>query len=460
MPTAVISFRTKHVRAVRERLEQLGNPAQPKIRDKLDESNVVHFASMSVIETPGRDSFILIELAADGDEDDALAKFVGALSSELADVLQAAGRPAPAEGLTLRLQRLRLGLFSTSGLAFDGCPAMAVNRIRRESDLAAWIEGRADLLAGPKSSVCKLEQIRCALWREGSYKWAFTPEPAPILEAAPVDQTTLGKIVIGLQVARRMLIWPFPVIPLVFAAMLWLRPAGDRIGGLIWSLIDALALVGAVIALAGVLFAVALRRREQADRDPDAKPDVEVLKQVLRTENASIQNILMTTSEMKDGCFRRACLSLAFFVIRTLLPLAWAPGRLGDLDDIHFARWVLLPGTNLLVFRSHYDGSWLRYLHDFVLGAPEGVTLIWSNTKDFPHTRWLMLDGAADGPRFLQWARVQTTPAPFWYSAYPDLSMVRIRLNACIARGIATGTADAELAGWLASLGAGTPGRA
>ena len=238
--------------------------------------------------------------------------------------------------------------------------------------------------------------------------------------------------------------------------MFWLRPPGDLAARITGSLIDAIALVAAAIVLAVGAFAIVLRQREQMDPSPDAGPDVRALEQVLKTENAVLQNILMTTSVMKRGLFRRGCLSLAFLVIRTLLPLAWAPGRLGDLDDIHFARWVLLPGAEILVFRSHYDGSWLRYLHDFVEQAPQGVTLVWSNTAGFPRSRWLVLDGAADGPRFLQWARVQTMPAPFWYAAYPDLSMVRIRLNASIARAIATGTAGAELSGWLSSLGATT----
>ena len=457
MPTAVIGFKTECAREVRHYLDGLEDAASTSMWKELDATKVIHSASLSMIETSGTESFILLELSADCDESDALALFAEAVSPSLAQLLKVAGLPLPAQWRPWLLSQrvtLGLGVFSAAGLLFDGSPAMSVNRIKREQDLADWVENQPDLLAGPQSPATKLHRIRSALWREGTFKWAFAAEPAPILEAAPTPRTTRGKVMRALRIARQMLIWPCPVIPVVYAAMLLLPHPGGLFGRLAWSLFDTIAVLVAVAVLVGGAFAIILRRRERTDSAPDAKPNAKALERVLRTENMYLQNTLMTTSELKPGYFRRACLSLAFLVIRTLLPLAWAPGKLGDLDDIHFARWVLLPRTNLLVFRSHYDGSWLSYLHDFVLRAPQGVTLVWSNTLGFPRSRWLALGGAADGPRFLQWARVQTRPAPFWYSAYPDLSMTRIRLHAGIARAIATGAVDAEVGGWLGCLGA------
>jgi len=208
-----------------------------------------------------------------------------------------------------------------------------------------------------------------------------------------------------------------------------------------------------VLAAALGVLTAAVRWHELYDivtYQQQSKQDAE---EILELENKTSQNILATQSQLKPGLARRLTLQLVFYAIRTVLPLYWAPGRLGDLNDIHFMRWLLLPGSNQLVFRSHYDGSWVNYIEDFALRAPQGVSAIWSNTKGFPPTRWLTQGGAALGPRFRQFVHTQTRPVFFNYSAYPDLSMERIRLHARIARAIATGSVDDGVKGWLASLG-------
>ena len=62
------------------------------------------------------------------------------------------------------------------------------------------------------------------------------------------------------------------------------------------------------------------------------------------------------------------------------------PSFLGPTGVIHFARWILLPETNKLLFMSNYDGAWETYLEDFIEKAHQGVTGIWSNTQGFPRT--------------------------------------------------------------------------
>jgi hypothetical protein len=53
--------------------------------------------------------------------------------------------------------------------------------------------------------------------------------------------------------------------------------------------------------------------------------------------------------------------------------------------SIHFARWVILPRTDKLLFLSNYDGGWERYLEDFIARAHAGLTAIWSNTRADRH---------------------------------------------------------------------------
>ena len=142
-------------------------------------------------------------------------------------------------------------------------------------------------------------------------------------------------------------------------------------------------------------------------------------------------------------------LRIAFWVIGQLAAQRFAPGYLGELGTIHFARWVLLPGTNKLLFFSNYGGSWESYLEDFITKATNGLTGVWSNTIGFPKTENLFTKGATDGERFKYWARRQQQPTRFWYSAYPRLTTARIRMNAAIRQGLATVSTEDEASAWL-----------
>ena len=42
------------------------------------------------------------------------------------------------------------------------------------------------------------------------------------------------------------------------------------------------------------------------------------------------------------------------------------PGRLGRIRTIHFARWVLIGGTERMGFFSNYDGGNESYMDDFI----------------------------------------------------------------------------------------------
>ena len=171
-------------------------------------------------------------------------------------------------------------------------------------------------------------------------------------------------------------------------------------------------------------------------------------------ESVHAQNLLASVSTMKPGLFRRMTLRAAFWLIAHENPRVNRPGFLGTMGVIHFARWVLLPGTDKLCFWSNHTGSWESYVEIFIQRQGEGVTSIWSNTRGFPRTRNLFGLGARDGDRLRRWARRQQYPAGFWYAAYPDLTLERIRRNAAIRQGIAAAVTDADAADWLACFGA------
>ncbi|TGQ73912.1 hypothetical protein EN850_34090, partial [Mesorhizobium sp. M8A.F.Ca.ET.207.01.1.1] len=125
---------------------------------------------------------------------------------------------------------------------------------------------------------------------------------------------------------------------------------------------------------------------------------------ILAREDLAAQNHLTAISTMKAGILRRLALRFSFYLISIAAQKVFKPGFLANINTIHFARWVLLPGTDRLVFFSNYGGSWESYLEDFIAKASEGLTGVWSNTVGYPRTRWLFLDGARDGDRFKRWA--------------------------------------------------------
>ena len=124
------------------------------------------------------------------------------------------------------------------------------------------------------------------------------------------------------------------------------------------------------------------------------------------------------------------------FAVNLRARLLFARGLLDGVATIHFAHWHVFDRGRRLLFISNYDGSWAAYLDDFITFAAKPLTAIWSHSEGFPKTRYLLFDGAADGPRFKAYARATQLPPEVWYSAYPRLSAEQIRDDAALVEGL------------------------
>ena len=440
--TVVVPFDDSRSVAVNAHLDALGNLARPPLSETLNASAFVHFMSLTVVrDSSGGSAYLVLEASADGYPGGVLNRLAREIGPELCRVLALAGVHVPesqlGEFLVRHGRQVGQGWFAVSGVVFTGTPGMTVGRIRREAELAARIQQILDDLPAQGSALATLERLRAHLFGEAVYKWAFVAEPMPLLADAPKGWSFVGPVVWS---ALRTFLWPLFVLPaLVLLVLVWQG---------LWAATLAL---GAELVLAGIAPVIAyawFRHKERMDVPDDRDPSAQVVGEIMERENKCAQNHLAAVFTMKSGWLRRLTLRLALWVV-ALAPYRSRPGFLSNIGTIHFARWILLPGTDKLLFFSNYTGSWESYLEDFILRAHEGLTGIWSNTQGFPRTKNLVQDGAKDGDRFKRWARRQQHPTRFWYAAYPALTTLRVRTNAAIRDGFATASTEADAACWL-----------
>jgi deferrochelatase/peroxidase EfeB len=461
--TVVVPFDHKNAGAVDEHLDALGNLARPPISERLDASGFVHFMSLTVVrDSAGGPAHLVLEVSADGYPDGVLHRLAREIGPALRGILAVAGLPVPAsqlgEFLVEHDRQIGQGWFAKApGIVFTGTPGMTVGRIRREELLASRIQNILDGLPAQRSALATLKDVRAQLFRESVYKWAFVAESVPLLADAP--KGFLGPLA---RSALRTLLWPLFVLPalvLVWQGLVWHGLVLVWHGlvwqglGLMWQGIwRTLLVLGAELVLALIASRIAyvrLRHKEDRDVPDDRDPSARSVGEIMARENQCMQNHLAGVSTLKPGWLRRLTLRLALWVVGALAAYRSRPGFLSNIGTIHFARWILLPGTDKLLFFSNYTGSWESYLEDFILRLHYGLTGVWSNTEGFPRTRQLVQDGAKDGDRFKRWGRRQQHPTRFWYSAYPELTTARVRINAAIRYGFATASTEDAAARWL-----------
>ncbi len=411
----------------------------------------IHFMTITVVRGDHPEpTHLVIEFSADGEEASTIATVATSLEDWIKRIFETAGISGDVYTQLSRHQiKTGQGLFETPGLNFTGHPGMTANRIRAEHDLARAIRGYFDnnpVAAPPLQTVAKLRAHVAAI-----PELAYLLKPEPTERSSPVGKTSLG-FYLGL-VLRGIIKFFYPLFAVLFLATMAI--AVSRLGfwqGVTAFLFYVLISVFILIAVLAYVYS-SLRTAEKANLPDDSLPDPVVLEAVMAHENNTPQNHLAGISRMQPGWVRYFSVRIAFWIIGQMAQHVYKPGYLADIGTIHFARWVLLPGTNKLLFFSNYGGSWESYLEDFITKAANGLTGAWSNTLGFPKSWNLFQGGAVDGDRFKRWARRQQQPTRFWYSAYPHLTTARIRSNAAIRQGLATATTTDEASAWLSLFG-------
>jgi hypothetical protein len=156
------------------------------------------------------------------------------------------------------------------------------------------------------------------------------------------------------------------------------------------------------------------------------------------------QNQFTQVAVLKPGFIRRLNFQIWMLRTRVLANNVFVYGKLLNIPTIHFARWVLFDHNRHVLFFSNFDGNWQQYLGDFIDQSGWGLTGIFSNTVNFPKTKFMITGGAYDEEHFLAWSRSTQVPTQVWYCPYPELSIKNINNNTKIRNELYTDLSEEQ----------------
>lgn len=467
--------------AIEGEFDSHGNPAKGEAAQDLERTDIVHFASGSLVrggdEKDGSQLHLLLEFNVDGPREAAIGRIIDACGDWL-DRLVRLCVPSDTRSLSEILHGSMLDLsfnpWRTTGLNFFGIGELSVARIDKQAKLRALVEqhlqaylcDQSEVQAGlGQRSMLILSAIRRSIRSDPEHAEldAFLVQPSrKTLALARWRRPKLSRSrwINFLKAGWRALF--ILIVPtIILAGFLFNLALPDSAGGTTaaigrWTIVLLLAALSSIVLWAILLGAAAwifslVTGREKPD---DRPPEHAHLQALLARENADgyRQNHITAVTLLKPGLVRRLSLALGLWGIRQ--SLQWfRPGFVVTMGTIHFAKWFRLPGSRKLIFQSNYDGSWESYLEDFVTRAHPGQTAAWSNGVGFPRSEGLTGEGARDGDRFKRWVRRQQVPTSFWYCRFPTLTAQEKRTNALVHSGLVNAHTDTAARSWLDLIG-------
>jgi cytochrome P450/deferrochelatase/peroxidase EfeB len=473
-------------------ISQLGHPATNAVSQGLDKTGIVHFCSLSTIQSDTRTD-IIWELSVDGDAQHAIAAIVARVGNLIRPLFVHSGCTAD-EDLSAFLVRHVVKLHGkpwdieggATGLNFKGTGEFPIATIAKQARFATFVEKvLADFLNHDANrgnhAMLAMAHVRRILNQDRILLVSGTPNQRALMQEAneeafdayqllpSTSRLELSKFkdlspMQGLKNFLRSpdfaLIWvPALVLALLYAGLFAVNMNFSNSAHGLWVaislLLASLSATALTLITIPILLLLAIRAAEKRDLPNDTQAPLSHIKAIEKNENVPgyAQNHIMAVGTLKPGLLRLLTHTFALWGIRVLIESKFRPGFVKNMGTIHYARWWRVPGTNRAAFFSNFDGSWESYLEDFVTRTSYGMTAAWSNWRGFPPTKFLIFKGATDGGRFKRWVRTQQQVVPFWYSRFPSLTTDHIRNNALIHRGVAGARNNSEAEEWLRCFG-------
>jgi len=389
-------------------LDPASNPVLPMGR-----FDTLHFASMVLAQGGTLPPTLIFEMNVDGSLDDWLKSLVAGGRSGL-DTLYASAVGYPG-GTDAEVQAYLAEHVVRPGAFHIGATGRSLARIRQEAGLRNAIEDHLDAQVAdgtlPADPVAVRKSIQAFVKADKGFSWAKTSPPRETKLAHYGHVAKLAAFVVVALVLTLTVLWPFLI-----------------------------------------LWVVVLRIKERTDPVQTEPADPAQIEAIAANEDFIAQNHLASVIPVKPGLLRAVTLPVVLYALNLVARVTATKGQLAGIPSIHFAHWSRINGGKHLLFLSNFDGSWESYLGDFIDKGATGLTGVWSNTIDFPRTRFLIHEGATDGPAFRQWARAHQCPTNVWYSAYPESTMPIIDNNTSIREGLYRSMNETEVQAWLRRL--------
>jgi hypothetical protein len=435
--TEIQRERVAHLVALLDELDATldgSKPGDPIVDFRVLDS--VHFARFSVL-PPAVDGaqYLVFSTAYDGPRTLHLTELVKRCAPGLSAIYEhcvdypAGARVAPA---TLSAYLERHGV--PHGALHVGYVGRTVRDIRDEEALRRFIEDKLDErrrsgIALPRSAR-ETRELVVGWVREGHFAWALEPRRGRIAPTS-VDgfwknAVTVSGIALGLV-------------------------GGGVALGVAFGVPGVLGYAGLLVAL-GIGGYELLRHYEETE---PAKTDTDVAHGLEHAEDEDYgpRNQLTHLVDVKPSRFRHLLLRAVLLAIEFRARFEFWKGDLGGIETIHCAHWAILDGPKTrLLFVSNYDGSWEKYLGDFIEEAGGGMTSVWSNTVDFPRAKDLLEEGATNERVFKAWTREKQVRTQVWYAADPAISIRNVNDNSRIRDGLRGFMTEEEAREWLRLL--------
>jgi hypothetical protein len=380
------------INALTELLSKIKTAMQAGTESEFKKLNTVHYARWVILD---RDSFrdepaiavpprLIFSSNYDGNEDDHLDDFVTVLEKYIDQVYECCeGYPEPAaRTMESRKNYLKQWRIDTSAF-YVGAPGRSLKQIEQENNLRnhVWSYVTKNNWDGKSA-----REIHHAIQKEVDSKpefaWSKQKIKVPGIQWLPL--IAYGLLIIA-------------VLPLM----------------IIWIL---------------YIFLFHELRDKYKPTTPSQIPD-SLVSNLEKDEDLFPQNQFTQVVVMKPGIVRQLNFRIWMLRTRVLASFMFVKGKLLNIPTIHFARWVLFDDKKHVLFFSNFDGSWQQYLGDFIDQSGWGLSGIFSNTVNFPTTRFMVTGGAYDEEHFLAWSRSTQIPTNVWYAAYPHLSIKNIINN-------------------------------
>lgn len=465
-------------------LSEFGNPSNAEMQSAFDRTDIVHFSSLSTIETE-KGLKLSFELSVDGHVDNAIALIAHHAEKQLRSVFAMTGLKSEddlAEYMRNHIVNLHGKPWGATGLNYNGLSEFPIQKVKKQ-DRFADFAGRVlrdyvttETARGSHPSLI-LSYFRKILRQDPSLKMEATASQIALMQEAEREgfdafYLTTQKMRIKLTQYRekshlenmigflksqdfKPYLWTFLLVWLAKSLLFWPSFTGAFLAKIL--IVPIMALLSTIVSIAIIfgIFIVLLRAHESRDKPYEHEAPLLKLRSIMEGENhpGYEQNHVMAVGKLKSGLFRKYLHALSLWSIGIAVKHWFRPGLVNHMGSIHYARWWRIPGSDTVSFYSNFDGSWENYLEDFIMRNRWGQTAGWSNWEGFPNTKYLIMGGAGNAEGFKRWVRIVQQIAPFWYSRFPEFTTERIRNNAIIHLGSGLAETSTEAEEWLRCFG-------